>query len=298
MNAGTDQLLVDPENCSVEEKSSSSQSPKESRQELSSLRKAVLENPEELALRVKYAVACFKADKHSKCVDILNQALDINGFYEPALDLLGKFMLYWGGQCGATGWFTALEAGQLYRSVRSINNDAPVIVELGSCFGLSSMIIARALEEKQEAKIYCVDAWEGDGSSVFEATRDFVKRRADEGEGFFDIFKKNMLKSGFFDRITPVQGYTTDVVKNWQEEADIIFVDADHSYEGVRKDVRDWKDFVKVGGHLLMHDVDLVEAGSEKDSGPGLVVKEFLTQGSNYAPGYLVDTLYRAKRIN
>ena len=267
------------------------------REILKNLRKAIQENPEQLGLRVKYAINCFKADKKAKGFDVLNTALDINGFYEPALELLGKFLLYWGGQCGASGWFTALEAGQLYRSVKTINKPTPVIVELGSCFGLSSMIIARALKDKPDAKIYCIDAWEGDGSSVFESTREFVKSKAHEGVGFFDIFKKNMETSGYLESVTPVQAYTNEAVKNWSELADIIFVDADHSYEGVRRDVKDWKDLVNIGGHILMHDVDLLEAGSDKDSGPGLVVKEFLTAGSNYAPGYLVDTLYRAKRL-
>jgi SAM-dependent methyltransferase len=35
---------------------------------------------------------------------------------------------------------------------------------------------------------------------------------------------------------------------------DLIFIDGDHSYEGVKADYLHWKDSVKAGGHLLFHD--------------------------------------------
>ena len=260
-------------------------------------RSEIQKKPNNPEIKYKYAFCCVRAKKVNKAIDLLYEILKEDNTYSEAMDLLGKLLLYKGCQCGSKGWFTAFEAAQLYLVIRSIKNPAPVIVELGSCFGLSSMIIATALADKPDARIYCVDAWEGDGSSVFGETRDFIKNEAESGREFFDLFKKNMQAAGVLEQLTPVQGYTTEVVKKWQEEADLVFVDADHSYEGVRSDVRDWKKFVKINGHILMHDVDLIEAGSEKDSGPGLVVKEFLGADSNFKPGDLVDTLYYAERI-
>lgn len=260
-------------------------------------RAEIKKNPEDLELKYKYAFCCVRAKKVSKAVDLLYEILQEDNKYLEAMDLLGKLLLFKGCQCGSKGWFTVFEAAQLYMVVRSIENPAPVIVELGSCFGLSSMIIATALSDRPNAKIYCVDAWEGDGSSVFGDTREFIKSEAESGREFFDLFKKNMTNAGVLDQLTPVQGYTTEVVKTWDQQADLIFVDADHSYEGVRSDVRDWKGHVKVSGHILMHDVDLIEAGSEKDSGPGMVVKEYLGAESNFNAGDLVDTLYYAERI-
>lgn len=264
---------------------------------LSLYHKAVRAEPDNLEIRCKYALCCAMCGRAEKAIDLLCEILDNNSEYMLALESLGKVMAYLGYQCGSKGWFTLYESGFLYRTIQSLESDAPVIVELGSCFGLSSMIIAKALKNKPNAKIYCVDAWEGDGSSVFGDTREFIQGQAQEGLKFIDIFKGNMERAGVLHQLTPTQGYTTEVVKTWQEQADIVFVDADHSYEGVRADVKNWKDFVKVGGLLLMHDVELLEAGSKKDSGPGLVVQEFLGDDSNYAPGILVDTLYAAERI-
>lgn len=38
---------------------------------------------------------------------------------------------------------------------------------------------------------------------------------------------------------------------------DFVYIDADHSFEGVTKDFNNFKDFVKVGGHLGFHDAQI-----------------------------------------
>ena len=48
---------------------------------------------------------------------------------------------------------------------------------------------------------------------------------------------------------------------------------------------------------MLMHDVTLKLAGSAEDSGPGLVIHEFLAEGSDFGTGVLVDTLYLSERL-
>lgn len=50
-------------------------------------------------------------------------------------------------------------------------------------------------------------------------------------------------------------GYTFDVVKEFPDEYfDFIFVDADHTYEGVSRDLVDWWPKVKKGGVFSGHD--------------------------------------------
>ncbi|MCM8532612.1 MAG: class I SAM-dependent methyltransferase [Lentisphaeraceae bacterium] len=258
--------------------------------------KAIQLDPKNLDLRCNFAVCYGKLGNLQKALDELCLILDDKPDYAPALENLGRVLIMMGLQAGAQGWFSLFEAGHLYRTIQAIDNPEPVIVELGSCYGLSSMIIAKALKNKPNSKIYCVDAWEGDGSSVFGKTRDNIKAQAHQGISFYEIYTQNMQNAGVYEQLTPIQGYTTNVVKDWSEDADLIFVDADHSYEGVRSDVRDWKNFVKVGGQLLMHDVELEIAGSEQDSGPGLVAREFLGPESNFDQGSLVDTLYLTRR--
>ncbi len=41
----------------------------------------------------------------------------------------------------------------------------------------------------------------------------------------------------------------------WDKEIDVLFIDGDHTYEGVKKDFEKFEPFVKEGGLILMHDV-------------------------------------------
>ena len=253
-------------------------------------------DPQNHDYRCSYAILVGREGDFDKAIDICNEILNEDPNHNRAFQNLGVALLLWGNSHGSAGWFTQAEAAHLYRVIQAIESSEPVIVELGSCFGLSSMIIARALRNKPNAKIYCVDAWEGDGTSVFAKTRAYVQEQAEKGISFFDMFKNNMTRSGYWESVTPVQGYTTEVVKTWTEAADLVFVDADHSYEGVRKDVRDWRQHIKVGGQILMHDVELKMAGSNEDSGPGKVVQEFFPRESNFGDATLMDTLYLARK--
>ena len=60
---------------------------------------------------------------------------------------------------------------------------------------------------------------------------------------------------------------------------------------------QDWKRFVKAGGLLMMHDVRLIQAGGDEDSGPGTVVLEQLGDDSGFGHGKLTDTLYSTMRL-
>lgn len=51
--------------------------------------------------------------------------------------------------------------------------------------------------------------------------------------------------------------YTHEAALKVEDESlDFIFIDADHSYEGVKKDLTDWIPKVKKGGYICGHDID------------------------------------------
>ena len=45
---------------------------------------------------------------------------------------------------------------------------------------------------------------------------------------------------------------------------DIIFIDADHKYESVKKDYKNYKNFLSKKGIIIMHDIFLPNSGSKK----------------------------------
>lgn len=59
----------------------------------------------------------------------------------------------------------------------------------------------------------------------------------------------------------------------WTKQIDVLFIDADHSYEGCKADIAKYAPHVKEGGVILFHDCD--------ETSPGVVraVKEFVAAG-------------------
>jgi predicted O-methyltransferase YrrM len=47
---------------------------------------------------------------------------------------------------------------------------------------------------------------------------------------------------------------TTEAARGWTTPVDLLFVDADHSYQAVSADYAAWLPKVRVGGHVALHD--------------------------------------------
>lgn len=63
----------------------------------------------------------------------------------------------------------------------------------------------------------------------------------------------------------------------WDRKLDLLFIDGDHSYQGVKNDVRRFAPFVVVGGYIIMHDV----VGKKLELQPivnKLIKREFVTR--------------------
>lgn len=56
---------------------------------------------------------------------------------------------------------------------------------------------------------------------------------------------------------------SNEAVKIWNRDIDVLFIDADHTYEGCLDDWNNFSPFVKKGGWVVFHDCD--------DTSPGVV---------------------------
>ena len=65
-----------------------------------------------------------------------------------------------------------------------------------------------------------------------------------------------MIKHG--TRCVFIHGDSQDVSALWSKPISLLFIDGDHSYEGVKKDTLSWEPFIKRGGTILYHDIDYV----------------------------------------
>lgn len=114
------------------------------------------------------------------------------------------------------------------------------VLELGSHIGQSSYIIASVAKS-----LTCVDAWIDNCPYLDKAQREIYVNQSGGMEKQFDENTKD------FSNVTKIKAFTKDAVGVTDDDYDIIFIDCDHSYEGVKKDIENYKD---KGAQLLFHD--------------------------------------------
>lgn len=65
------------------------------------------------------------------------------------------------------------------------------------------------------------------------------------------------VKQRYKERLIPLQGMSHIVADKIKDGiADLVFIDADHSYEAVKRDIEKYSPKLKVGGLLTGHDID------------------------------------------
>jgi len=220
------------------------------------------------------------------------QALQINPHNETAYYNIGKILLSF----NIEGWITVREASCLYLLSTQVENLNPVIVEIGSYMGLSSMIFAKGLKEKLSGKVYCIDPWESTVPSLTDDMKAAARNLEEQGLSLYNIFLKNMKLAGVSSHIVTTRGYSLDIIKKWSKAIDILFIDADHSYEATLSDFNNWIHFLKPGGIVVLHDVELPSISAKFYAGPGRVVEERILQSPAFEEGVLIDSLFYARK--
>ncbi len=127
------------------------------------------------------------------------------------------------------------------------------IVEVGSYHGKSAVNFAHAVRKNgNAATVYCVDTWRNEN---IEQARNL------------DVFDRFMANTApYADVIVPMRGRSEEVGVRWDKgPIDVLFIDGDHSYDGVVRDIKAWMPHLRRGGIALFHDTDLadVERGLE-----------------------------------
>ena len=170
------------------------------------------------------------------------------------------------------GWLTVNEAIELYELARSVPDREPVVVEIGSWQGKSTVVLGKGLKDKEGAALCCVDPFNAAGDPSSE--EDYRQRRNETGPVLRERFSDNLARNGVGGLVEVLQGYSHDVVKGFERPIDLLFIDGDHDYPSVLADFRDWTPMVVEGGLICMHDV-----GNPSHCGPQQVVDEELRQG-------------------
>ena len=128
----------------------------------------------------------------------------------------------------------------LYILARKLQRSS-VAVEIGSFLGNSACFIALGLGRK--GRLYCVDTWNNDAMD---------DPNLPPRDTFAD-FMRNVRD--FKQIIVPLRGDSHRMAETFGDRIDLLFIDADHSYEGCLNDWLSWNRFLAPGAIVAFHDV-------------------------------------------
>ncbi|MBN2421624.1 class I SAM-dependent methyltransferase [Candidatus Woesearchaeota archaeon] len=134
------------------------------------------------------------------------------------------------------GLISDIEAELLFSLAKKCKNKG-VIVEIGSWKGKSTVCLALGSKKGSKNKIYAVDPHIIEG---FNST--------------YNEFITNIKKAKVEDVVIPLVKTSKEASKNFKEKIELIFIDGDHSYQGVREDFELWFPKVIDGGIVVFHD--------------------------------------------
>ncbi len=142
----------------------------------------------------------------------------------------------------------------LRKLIGHIARPGMLVVEVGSWQGLSTRAIAEAVRPHR-GLVYCVDHWLGSAAEPGEL-------ECARGRDIFRIFRANMVRHGLWGHIRPMVMPSADAARVFADKtADLVFIDANHRYEQVLRDIQAWLPKVREGGIICGHDYDGAHQG-------------------------------------
>lgn len=119
-------------------------------------------------------------------------------------------------------------------------------VEVGSWKGKSSAYLAvEIINSKKNITLDCIDTWQG--------SAEHQKDKYVKSNSLYELFIENT--SSLSSVINPIRLDSISASKKYEDNSiDFIFIDANHYYHDVKKDIEAWFPKVKIGGVIAGHD--------------------------------------------
>ena len=163
---------------------------------------------------------------------------------------------------GIDGYLSEHEALYLSR-LAAHGPGAGAIVEIGSYYGKSTVLLAHASREAGREKVVAIDPNKG---------------------GAAQPFHDNLARAGVSDHVTPVVATSDAAAETWLGPVRLLWIDGAHTYEQVGRDFRFWTPFLVDGGIVAFHDTYEYE-------GVRRVIDEEVVPSPHFALVGLVDSI-------
>jgi predicted O-methyltransferase YrrM len=128
-----------------------------------------------------------------------------------------------------------------------------LFIELGTFLGRSAAYMGQLIKESgKNIDFITVDLFEPSGNDHAA----FIQK------DMFEVVISNIKNCGVEDYVTVVKGSTQALIEIIKKRfpgrlIDFVFIDADHRYEGVKKDITSYWPLLKKGGTMAGHDYNL-----------------------------------------
>lgn len=124
--------------------------------------------------------------------------------------------------------------------------DLDVVVELGTNIGTTSILLSAVAK-----KVYTADVFEKVELIEDEDQRGIYAKSFGNNKHYYSTIIKKLAPF----KIDVSQCLSYRFAEAFLDDTvDMVFIDADHSYKGVKKDFESWFKKVKVGGYFAFHD--------------------------------------------
>ncbi len=134
---------------------------------------------------------------------------------------------------------------ELTRFIERVGAEKPrVILEIGTARGGTLFLLSRAADPS--ATIISLDLPGGRFGGGYPAWKSAVFRRIVGAGQTLHLIRGNSHEARSFDEVSRALA---------GRAVDVLFIDADHSYDGVKKDLLQYHSLVRPGGIIALHDI-------------------------------------------
>lgn len=159
------------------------------------------------------------------------------------------------------GWLSRDAAVLLYELARRVARGC--IVEVGSYRGRSTLVLARGAAAGHDPPVYAVEPHE-----PFRGVLGGQFGPEDRG-----AFFRNMVRTGAYRQVRLLNTTSDVLAPGWREPVGLLWIDGDHSYDGVRRDFDAWRPHLLPEGHVVLDDAE------DPLLGPHRLVRELTAAG-------------------
>ncbi len=131
-------------------------------------------------------------------------------------------------------------------------------VEIGSFCGITSRILAWCLSHQSPSgRLYCIDPFKTEETLSYYGSR--VKKE-NLGYSYEEAFDHNTRD--FNDVIVKLKGFSSQVSLPGDFAPSFVFIDGNHTAEGVKADIDRYVPLVPIGGYICFHDFEIGRSGT------------------------------------